>query len=125
MEKYSIKKQSKLLRVLINLCDQREDRILFMSDDAEKIVSECSFVSHNELCTIINILKSKQLIESIPSPYSEELYAYNIKITPKGYDFHPQEEYINIRRWKDRIWGFITGSLFTAAVGLITAMISA
>ena len=124
MKELSIKNQSKVLEILINLCNRQNERTIFMSDYADKVVNECDFVSRDSLCLIIELLRDKQLIEALPSPYLESLNVYSIKITPKGYDFHPQAEYINKRRWSDRIWGFVTGALFSGIVSFIIFIIS-
>ena len=119
MEKHSIENQGKVLRVLIDLCKQQEERTIFMSDFADKIVDICKFVSSDDLCTIIEILRDEGLIIAPATPYRNELNVHSIAITPKGYNFHPQKEYINKLRWSDRIWGFLTGSLFTAVISFI------
>lgn len=119
MKNYSVKMQSKILKRLILLCDTSPNGVLFKP---VRFVENFPFVSQNVLMNIIEILEEKNLVDISWADYPESLNIYRLAITPQGYDFHPQAEYINTQRWKDRIWGFVSGSLFSAAISIIIAL---
>lgn len=116
MEKFSIKNQNKVLKKITSMCYPCPHGILYEPQGFE---NNFPHIPKKELCVILDILASKDLIEICYGDYPDSFNIWSISVTTIGYNYIPQVSFDNRERWKERIWGFVTGSLFTALANII------
>ena len=67
----------------------------------------------------MDILHEKELISMLVADFPDSFDIAELSVTPKGYNFIPQVSYDTRQKWLERLWGFITGSVFTVIVGYL------
>lgn len=113
---YKISNQLKTLKILIDLCSKEENDVLITPAHFE---DNFPFLNGLELSNMLDILESKELIVVHYADYPDNFDIAKLAITPAGYNYFPQASYDNMTKWKERLWGFISGSLFTSIIAAL------
>ena len=113
MNKLNLHNQRKTLKIIAELCRNSPTRTICRPVN---FPDNFCFLDSRTLCDMLQILESKELITTVYADYPENFNIYILKITPKGLDFEPQISYDVEQKWKDRIWGFFTGTAITALI---------
>lgn len=110
------KNQKKALGIIIELCSRNEHQVLY---EPVGFADHFPFLDAPTLSTMLDILEDKELIHPLYGNYPDSFNIYRLAVTPKGYDYLPQASFDNKERWKERIWGFLSGSLFTSFIAFL------
>ena len=121
MNPLSVKNQSKALDVIISLCDQDSYGVITQPRNFE---DHFPFLQQDQLRKILQILNDKELISLTPSQNKETFFIADLTVTAKGLNYKPQASYDNCQKWKELLWGFLTGSVFTAIISVLIQVLS-
>lgn len=121
MNKLNFKNQQKTLKILSSLCDSSRTGIISLPVRFEE---NFDFLDAPSLAKMLQILEAKDLIQVHYADYPDNFNIYTLKVTPKGLDFEPQISYDKRQKWVDRIWGFVTGALFSAIIQFLVSVLS-
>ena len=113
MNEYSIHKQEKILKILIELCQQSPSGYIYQPKNFE---SNFQFIDLEHLITILQILENKGYIFVQYADLPESFNIYELHITPDGYDYHPQKAIRTKQIWIERLYGFIAGVILSVVV---------
>lgn len=112
----TMKKHDKTLQKLIELSYEYNNHIIHRPTN----FPECfTFITVHELIDLLKILEEENLISVQYADYPDDFNIHYIEITPDGLFYTSKKKYRNKQKWSDRIWGFVTGSLFTVVITLI------
>ena len=116
MNSLSLKNQKKVLNILIDMCDNTESGVIHTPVGFE---SRFPFLDAKNLDRILDILSNKEFISLLRADYPDNFDIASLSVTPEGLNFIPQTSYDNRQKWLERLWGFLTGSLFTAIISAL------
>lgn len=116
----SIRKQEKTLYKLISLCNVAPTDHLYRPVDFEK---NFPFITASELVLILSILEDKEYIRVCYADLPNSFNIHTLSVTPKGLNYKPQKQLTTWERWRERIYGFIFGSVLTSAVSYFLPII--
>ena len=115
MKNLSIKNQHKVMKTISSMCYACPNCILYKPVGFDKYFP---YLQKKDLFIILDILEGKGLIEVCYGDYPDSLNIWSIFVTDAGFSYLPQASFDNRERWKERIWGFLSGSFFTALVSV-------
>ena len=113
LSELKIRNQEKVLKKLISLCD---DSPTFIITRPVNFTDNFKFISVDALTQILSILENKKLISVLYADYPDNFNIAELYVTPDGYSYSPEKNYINQQKWKDRIIGFVFGTILGSAV---------
>lgn len=79
-------------------------------------------IRENDLRTpeVTTLLYRYKFIEKdVDRTFDDDIYLGTVSVTKEGLDYLEHLRNKTKLRWSDRIWGFVTGSLFTSLVSVI------
>lgn len=106
--KLSIRKQHRILNVLIDLSQEYHDNTIYRPENFE---DNFTFVTVTELIGYLKILEDENLIDVCYGDYPDNFNIYTLQITPAGLSYIPKLTYSNQQKWLDRIISFALGVL--------------
>lgn len=113
MSKLSIRKQEKVLKILIDLYNSSSTQWIYHPVGFEK---NFSFIDERSLINILDILNDKGYITvrygDFPGCFNIDM----ITVTPSGLNYEPQKALVTRERWFERLYGFIVGTVLGSVV---------
>lgn len=121
MNELSIRNQEKVLKTLIKLCYDYPTSLIYQP---KNFTDNFNFISVESLIIILRLLEDKKLIYVCYANLPESFNIHTIEITPAGYDYHPQKQLRTAERWRERLYGFVFGTVLGAVVTYIIPLIA-
>ena len=101
------------------MCNKTESGVI---TEPQNFESNFPFLDGRSLGLILDILHEQEFISLLEADLPDNFDIAHLSVTPKGYNFFPQVSYDNRRKWLERLWGFITGALFTAIIEFLISI---
>ena len=116
MKNINIRNQHKVLKKITSMCYSSPRGILY---EPKGFKDNFPYLTNGELSLILDILSDKELIEITYDNCPDSFNIWSIVVTTMGYNYLPQVSFDNTERWKERIWGFLSGSVFTSVMAFL------